>query len=397
MPLRLAPVLFLLSVVTATSADAHVRSESFSRWQYSDQQLSMRFTVSARDVSRIPRMAHDFDPGQVLIQYLAPRVVVHSPEGGCRLENGFTRLRTRAGFVQAEAVWNCSALPAALEIQAFFDLAAEHSHYASFATPPEMRQHLFIRDQPVWSLDAGAGDAKESQNTFAAFLALGFKHITSGYDHVIFLLALLLVFKRPRDLFWMITGFTLGHSMTLSVVALGLADPNTQAIEATIGLTIALVAVERGSALTGSAVPLAIVCAALLLLMLSMSGGPEAVLIPEVVAGLALFVFCYLLIARDLGDKGEFRILLTGLFGLIHGFGFAGAFLAANMDSGTLFLPLAGFNLGVELGQIVLLAFMLIAAQLLTRARINLSSVKDFAMMLVCGLGVFWFVQRGLT
>ena len=82
------------------------------------------------------------------------------------------------------------------------------------------------------------------------YIALGTEHIFGGLDHIAFLLALVLVCGRKRDLLWAITGFTLGHSLTLAFASLGWVAPDMSLVEAAIGFTIALVAVEKVAATT---------------------------------------------------------------------------------------------------------------------------------------------------
>jgi len=389
-------LILLIGLVFPGPAPAHVRSESFSRWQYADQTLSMRFTVNAREATRISRLNDSESLDRALAEYLGGKIAVPSPDANCRLIQDFLPVAARTGFLQAEAVWQCRENPVVLEIHAFFDLAAEHSHLASFESAGQLRQRFITGEDQVWLLGSGLLGANANEtgvNTFRAYLGQGFRHILSGLDHIVFLLALLLICRRRRDIVWAVTGFTLGHSITLSLAALGMAHPNVPAVEATIGLTIALVAVERTTSSLNNALPLAGVCAALLLLMVPLTFMWDAMLGASLLTGLALFSFCYLLLARELGSKGGFRILITALFGLIHGLGFAGAFLASDVSKDMLFLPLAGFNIGVELGQIALLAVMLSLGALIGRMRIA-APTADLISAVVCGLGVFWFIQR---
>ena len=81
--------------------------------------------------------------------------------------------------------------------------------------------------------------------SFGAYVALGVEHILIGVDHIAFLLALLILCRRPREVVLMVTGFTLGHSITLTLAVLGVVEPHAPVIEALIGFTIALVAVEN--------------------------------------------------------------------------------------------------------------------------------------------------------
>jgi hypothetical protein len=331
------------------------------------------------------------------VNYLDNHIVVQAREHGCKLSGPLKPLTAQAGFLQIEAIWHCAELPEALGIHAFFDLAAEHSHFASFESPGGLSQRLMTGEDQVWLLAAVPEDKSFSETTGSAFMGFvmhGFRHITSGLDHVVFLLALLLICRRTSDIVWAITGFTLGHSITLTVAVLGMVQPAIPAVEAVIGLTIALVAIERTAGLMNSALPLAIACALLLLLMVplaSLAGGNLGV---TTLSGLALFSFCYLLAARELSARGSYRVLITALFGLVHGLGFAGAFLAASADMDILPWSLAGFNIGVELGQLTLVAVMLTLGQLIrTPARFRVPA-SDLVSAVVCGCGIFWFVQR---
>jgi hypothetical protein len=276
-----------------------------------------------------------------------------------------------------------------LGIHAFFDLAAEHTHFASFESQQGLNQRLMTGEDQVWLFVSETADS-----TFMDFVRHGFRHISSGLDHVVFLLALFLICRRTSEMVWAITGFTLGHSMTLTLAVLGIVQPAIPAVEALIGLTIVLVAIERTANSMNSAWPLSLACAALLLLMapLSYLGGGN--LGATTLGGLALFSFCYLLAAHEWGGRGSYRIVITTLFGLVHGLGFAGAFLAASAGMAILPRSLAGFNIGVELGQLALVAVMLTVGLLFRRQARLKAHASDLLSAVVCGCGVFWFVQR---
>ena len=382
-------LLLFIGLSQSSALSAHTRSESFSRWQYADQTLSLRFTVSAREATRIPRLQRAQSPQDALVNYLDSHIVIRAPEPGCKLAGALKPLTAQAGFLQIEAIWHCAGPPTALGIHVFFDLAAEHTHFASFESQQGLNQRLMTGEDQVWLFVSETADS-----AFMDFVRLGFRHIISGLDHVVFLLALFLICRRTSDMVWAITGFTLGHSITLTLAVLGTVQPDVPAVEALIGLTIALVAIERTAGLMNSALPLAIACALLLLLMLPLSYFGGGNLGAITLGGLALFSFCYLLAAHEWGDRGSYRILITTLFGLVHGLGFAGAFLAASAGMTVLPRSLAGFNIGVELGQLVLVAAMLTLGQFIrTPARFQVPA-SDLVSAVVCGCGVFWFVQR---
>ena len=129
----------LLTCGFSQNALAHQRSESFSLWQYSGDKLSVRFTISAREASRLQTSAAQQPLKILLATYLAGQISVQNDpqdKGSiCVLMHPFQALSSRQGYVQAEAVWQCHKLPGVIAIHAFFDLAAEHSHFASFESP----------------------------------------------------------------------------------------------------------------------------------------------------------------------------------------------------------------------------------------------------------------------
>jgi hypothetical protein len=390
-------LLLFIGLHYADGLQAHMRSESFSRWQYAEQTLSLRFTVNTREATRIPRSQNTNTLSQALADYLESHIVIGGADSNCRLFRAFQPLTARPGYLQIEGIWRCNEPPESLGIHAFFDLAAEHSHFASFESSSGKTQQLMTVETPVWQLGTTKAIHTEiTGSTFFDYVRHGFRHITSGLDHVLFLIALLLICRRTRDLVWAITGFTLGHSITLTLSVVGSVQANIPAIEAIIGLTIALVAVERAARSMASALTLAALCALLLLVMMLFSGLYGGNLGAAVLGGLALFTFCYLLMAHDLTDNGSYRLIMTTLFGLVHGFGFASGFLAGNAGFDVLPRSLAGFNIGVELGQLALLGAMLMIGLLVRRQTRVMVPAADLVSAIVCGFGVFWFVQRGL-
>ena len=180
--------------------------------------------------------------------------------------------------------------------------------------------------------------------SFWAFLHLGIEHILTGYDHLLFLFGLLVACRRFKSIAAIITCFTLAHSLTLALAALGLVAVPGRIVEPLIAVTIVFVGVEN-------------------------------------------------LIRRE-EPKG--RWALTLLFGLIHGFGFAGVLKQIGLGStgAAIAMPLFSFNLGVEIGQLAVTAVVL---PLLWK----LGNIPRFARQgrfavsaLVTLVGVYWLAQR---
>jgi hypothetical protein len=144
------------------------------------------------------------------------------------------------------------------------------------------------------------------------FVHLGFRHITdpAAMDHILFLLALAAIYRGSdwRDSLWVITAFTLGHSITLALAVTGAMRIPTPLIEFLIPLTIVVTGVENVIVRHRTRAPLG----------------------------------------------GRYRPIFAGVFGLVHGAGFAN--YLRSLFTGSIAVPLLGFNVGIELGQVVVLA-----------------------------------------
>lgn len=173
------------------------------------------------------------------------------------------------------------------------------------------------------------------------FVILGIEHIITGYDHILFVLCLILPAAISLGrVVEVVTAFTLGHSITLGLATLGIVSLPSQLVEAAIALSIVFVAIEN------------------------------------------LFKW-----------KMKKRWIITLLFGLIHGFGFAGILQEMELSSSTVASSLLFFNLGVEIGQIAIIAlvFPLLA---MARKYKRFPAFVTTSSTLIMAIGLFWFVQR---
>ncbi|WP_296510312.1 HupE/UreJ family protein [Rhodoferax sp.] len=192
---------------------------------------------------------------------------------------------------------------------------------------------------------------------FGAFLVQGVWHIWIGFDHILFLLALLLpvVLVRSRDqwspisnlkaagreVLWVVTAFTVAHSITLTLAALQVVELPSRWVESVIALSVVLAAANN--------------------------------LYPVV---------------------GEKRWVAAFLFGLIHGFGFASVLSELGLPSATLVISLVGFNVGVELGQLAIVAVFLPLAFALRKTRFYQKGVFAGGSALTMVLALVWLVER---
>ena len=165
-------------------------------------------------------------------------------------------------------------------------------------------------------------------NPIDMYIKLGFQHISdlAGYDHILFLLALCAVYSidQWRRLFILVTAFTVGHSITLALSSFGWVVIPSHIIEFLIPVTILITAIRN------VAVP-----------------------------------------ASDqlTDDQGNMtgHYLVALCFGFIHGMGFSNYFRALMMDSSSITIPLLGFNLGIEIGQLLVVSIIVIVASLVVK------------------------------
>jgi hydrogenase/urease accessory protein HupE len=192
-------------------------------------------------------------------------------------------------------------------------------------------------------LGIGTPDSTHS-NSFAGFLILGIEHILTGYDHLLFLFALLIVSRTFAASLKIITCFTFAHSVTLALATLEVVRLPGSLVEPVIAASIVYVGVEN----------------------LVSKGGPKG------------------------------RWLLTVVFGLIHGFGFASVLgdLGVSANAGGVALPIFAFNLGVELGQVAVAAVLLPVIWQLRRQPLFVPRWIPACSAAVALAGAFWFVQR---
>ena len=195
--------------------------------------------------------------------------------------------------------------------------------------------------------EAGLELATHSGAGAAEYLRLGVEHILSGPDHLLFVAGLLLL-ARVRKLFFVITAFTLAHSLTLGVTSMGWISLSSAPVELMIAVSILLLGVEAVRVLDGK---------------------------PSFTA--------------------ERPWLVSFGFGLLHGFGFAGALGEIGLPAGAELAALFYFNVGVEIGQLLFIATLLILAFVLGRTKLVKQERLHRLMAYGVGIsGAFWVFER---
>jgi hypothetical protein len=396
--------LYLLpALCLAAPAPAHQRSQSRSSWHIRDNEIRVAFSVQALEVTRLAAAEQSNGSlDDLLLAHLADTLSVAVAGKRCDSTGAPLQLSARAGYVRAEWSFTCPET-GAIEItnDAFFDFAPSHVHYAGIDTGSGSPAELLFTDQRrsrVVSLLSNA-DATPQGESISSYFLLGIEHIVFGVDHVAFLLALLLLCRRVREVVFMVTGFTVGHSITLSLAALGVVKPDVPVIESLIGFTIALVAAENIGVATHSGRWIAFGSAATLVVFAALSLVAGIGLPADTYLGLALFSVCYLMLAKEREQAARLRPILTVLFGLVHGFGFASVLMEIGLPTERLALALLGFNAGVEVGQLAIVFTLWLVASFALRFRpaTEASLGFDVASAGLCGLGAYWFVVRAFV
>ena len=234
--------------------------------------------------------------------------------------------------------------PVSIEVSgALFPYDPRHQTFVNVYEDSALRQQVIL-DATRTSFEYFSGSARGTIEIARRFIVAGIHHILIGPDHLLFLVGLLLLGGSMRRLALVVTSFTLAHSVTLTVAALRLFSPPARVVEPLIALSIVYVGVDN----------------------LMVRGG-----------------------GRDV------RTWIAFAFGLVHGFGFASVLREMDLPARALRLSLFSFNIGVEIGQ--LLVVVLVASALAVLRQRSEAAGRRLAVagsLVVVLAGTFWFVQR---
>jgi len=391
--------LCLLLLGWATSGLAHTRSESHSVWEVEGDKVDLVITFP---VIEAQALAHDGRPptDDDLRRYLSERLYPLAAGQRCALMPPIEALSAVTGFRKFDLTFRCTGGgPLQIHSGAFSDLTPSHTNFAQIqnAATGDFTEELITGDRPTVSV-AGEGGGLQ-QASFADFVGMGVMHIFTGVDHMAFLLGLVLISRRLKDLVFVVTGFTIGHSLTLALAVTGVLRPHAEYIDALVALTIALIGAENIAVATRRPGAVALIVLVALSAMVAARLAGIGTLPATLITGSALFAASYLMVSGSLQDAGRLRMVITVVFGLIHGFGFAANLLEMQLPTGRISELLIGFNLGVEIGQMSLVLGVTLAAHLLSRLRLALprAIVVEATSAVLIAVGVYWFATRSLV
>jgi hypothetical protein len=398
---NLLPLLLVIGL-HAQRASAHTLSESYSSWQLNGDTVRLQFTVPDIEARRLSASGKEQPSSEQLGGYLAQRVGASADGRPCASTAGPRALATIPGFHRFEFIFSCPALNhIKLRSAAFYDRVPSHTNFARILGEDGtlVEQLLTVDHQEIEVSGSAAQNVLESASLLK-FISMGIMHIFTGLDHMSFMLGLVLISRRVRDLLFVITGFTLGHSLTLGLAVTGILRPNAQYIDALVALTIALIGAENIGDSTHRPLPIALsLCALLLCFAAARLAGLEVSLPAALLVGAAIFTTCYLMLTGQMRDAARVRVLMTLVFGLIHGFGFASNLLEMQLPRERLFELLFGFNVGVELGQVTVVLTALLLVRGLNRLRMSVPRplFTDLAAAYLVGEGLYWFLGRTIV
>ncbi len=384
-------------------AQAHSLGRSYTTWIVDGATVTVRISAAAVETTRL-RALPDTGPApldRLLARHAETAMEVHAAGAPCERAAPARSLAARTAILSAELIFSCAGPIKDLSIRmnAFFAAAPDHSHFARIKGPDgRWHDHVFTARSREARIALASKAPSGWLRTGLSFAALGTVHILEGLDHLAFLAGLLLLIRSWRGLVLSVTGFTAGHSATLALATLGWIEPNVPVIEALIGFTIVLVAAEAAALRSGTVKPVMAAMTAGLALLVLITFWTGSALPLLVWAGLLLFTGSYGLLLQST-DMRRFIPALAGLFGLIHGCGFARVLMDAGLQTDQLAVALVGFNLGVEAGQLLFLAVLAGLGHLVRRfapPRFT-RPVFDMAAASLTALGVFWFVSRSIV
>lgn len=364
-----AAILCWLWLGLSTAAQAHKSSDAYLSWHIDGAKIEQRIDIALRDLDRELELDAD-DDGQLrwgevrrrwteIAGQAAAGVRVTADGRTCEtVGTAAPQLdeHTDGRYAVVQQTLRCAGPVGVLDVDYALFASSDATHrgmarfgeHSAVLVPGAGLQHFVV--------DPGQGAAGR-MSRFLGFVAEGVHHIAVGLDHILFLVTLLMVavWRRDgtgwvprtsaasawRETLRLVTAFTVAHSLTLGLAAAGVLAPPARWVESLIAASVVVAALDN------------------------------------------LWLFIPLP-----------RWTMASLFGLVHGFGFAGPLQALGLQRGALAVPLLGFNLGVEIGQLALVAVLLPLACLLRHARGYRVGVVRGGSAAIASVAMVWMLER---
>ena len=355
----------------AAAAWAHKPSDSYLTLKVGANYITGQWDIALRDLDFALGLDADGD-GQItwgevrtrhdeIAAYAAARLALRSDGQRCALHIGTQQVDTHTdgAYSVLPLRADCAPPASALEVEytLFADLDPQHRGLLNLAGAQGTRTAVLGPQASTQRFEFGAADSGSTWSQFVTYLREGVWHIWIGLDHILFLLSLLLpavgLWRAARwqpvdrlglaglDVLRVVTAFTVAHTITLSLATLGVVSLPSRWVESAIAGSVVLAALNNVWPLF----------------------------------------------------QGR-RWTVAFAFGLIHGFGFASVLADLGLPRGALALALVGFNLGVELGQLAIVAAFLPLAYSLRHSWLYRRGVLVGGSLVIALLAAAWFFER---
>ncbi len=365
--IRIVLLCFWLCTYTGAPASAHKPSDSYLSFTVEPEQLRAQWDIALRDLDYAVGLDSNADGaitwGELrarepeVTAYALSRLQVEADGKSCPLtpDGYLVDSHSDGAYAVLQLKVGCPRDASALDVRynLFFDLDPQHRGLLSLKSADQTRTAIFSPTQSTQHLEVRTSALLQ----FLDFAREGIWHIWIGFDHILFLLTLLLpaVLER-RDGKWqpvknlpaafanvlkIVTAFTIAHSITLTLATLGVVQLPSRLVESVIAASVILAALNN--------------------------------LVPLVKSRLWAIAF---------------------VFGLIHGFGFASVLADLNLPQSGLLLALFGFNVGVELGQLAIVAAFLPVAFLLRNTWFYRQITLTGGSIAVAVVASVWLAER---
>lgn len=364
---RLLLTLFL-ALASIQSVSAHKPSDSYLSLSIVDGRIRGQWDIAVRDLEVAMGVDSNGDGRitwgelkarhQDIASYALSRLSLRADAAPCELKptEHLVDNHSDGAYAVLRFRGDCGVAAQTLEIRysLFFDFDAQHKGLLRLDSEGHTQSSAFSSDRTTQRFELRRTSALEQLLSYGRE---GLWHIWIGIDHILFILSLLLPAVlahvhpgwRPAErfapAFWdtlkVVTAFTVAHSITLSLAALGMVSLPSRLVESAIAASVALAAANNLRPVVGSG-----------------------------------------------------RWIVAFLFGLIHGFGFASVLTDLGLPKGALLVALVGFNLGVEAGQLVIVATFLPLAFLVRRTWLYQRMILAGGSALVCAIALVWFTER---
>jgi hypothetical protein len=218
----------LIILANVADAFAHTRSETQSVWRIAGSTVHVVYTIPEIEIPRLVHPGGALPSDLELADYVRQNVTVLRAGQLCERTEDIRSIMASAGFKRFEFAYTCAdAENMSIHSSGFFSVVPTHVTYAQIITERgEFISQLLTAEQQTLNLSSASGQSPLQNASFFEYIGMGIMHIFTGYDHQVFLLGLILISKRLRDLIFVITGFTIGHSVTLALATMGIIRPH---------------------------------------------------------------------------------------------------------------------------------------------------------------------------